>query len=78
MVLQNSYYFTSKIEIKPQLALVIFATMEDYFTSKIEIKPQLLLFSEFRAVYYFTSKIEIKPQPGQIVSYGTYIILHQR
>ena len=41
MVLQNSYYFTSKIEIKPQLDIKCNTLVRYYFTSKIEIKPQL-------------------------------------
>ena len=40
MVLQNSYYFTSKIEIKPQPLGKTKALFLNYFTSKIEIKPQ--------------------------------------
>ena len=35
------YYFTSKIEIKPQQTKIRVVTNHDYFTSKIEIKPQL-------------------------------------
>ena len=34
-------YFTSKIEIKPQLCLCMSVITCNYFTSKIEIKPQL-------------------------------------
>ena len=40
MVLHNSYYFTSKLEIKPQLELNFGPGVPDYFTSKLEIKPQ--------------------------------------
>ena len=62
MVLDNSYYFTSKIEIKPQLWMSRYVLRMNYFTSKIEIKPQLLSAWCCCPQYYFTSKIEIKPQ----------------
>ena len=55
-------YFTSKIEIKPQLRALLIAPLFHYFTSKIEIKPQLVECSTEIFDYYFTSKIEIKPQ----------------
>ena len=63
MVLQNSYYFTSKIEIKPQPWNSREKATKNYFTSKIEIKPQLQSSCTPLYRYYFTSKIEIKPQP---------------
>ena len=62
MVLQNSYYFTSKIEIKPQRILMVLLMSVYYFTSKIEIKPQLPSSELIKSLDYFTSKIEIKPQ----------------
>ena len=36
----EDYYFTSKIEIKPQPSLDNYIPNANYFTSKIEIKPQ--------------------------------------
>ena len=62
---QRIDYFTSKIEIKPQLNAAITALYCDYFTSKIEIKPQPLKSTASFAADYFTSKIEIKPQHGR-------------
>ena len=41
-------YFTSKIEIKPQLFLSVKYCHFYYFTSKIEIKPQLLWLTEIK------------------------------
>ena len=46
MVLDNSYYFTSKIEIKPQRLGYKGVDYTDYFTSKIEIKPQPKLIAD--------------------------------
>ena len=62
MVLQNSYYFTSKIEIKPQPWNSREKATKNYFTSKIEIKPQHAAAIYANMSDYFTSKIEIKPQ----------------
>ena len=59
---KNPDYFTSKIEIKPQLTLRIADSERHYFTSKIEIKPQLRELFHVVDDNYFTSKIEIKPQ----------------
>ena len=39
----EKHYFTSKIEIKPQLRHIHYVRLINYFTSKIEIKPQLLI-----------------------------------
>ena len=51
-------YFTSKIEIKPQLIRTGLRRRQDYFTSKIEIKPQLLPFlpPNFRIILHQRSK----------------------
>ena len=57
-------YFTSKIEIKPQLSTRVRKSAPHYFTSKIEIKPQPEPFYATFGLHYFTSKIEIKPQPA--------------
>ena len=40
MVLANSYYYTPKLEIKPQPGIVATSTFSDYYTPKLEIKPQ--------------------------------------
>ena len=34
------YYFTPKLEIKPQLKAFTTLKLVDYFTPKLEIKPQ--------------------------------------
>ena len=78
MVLDNSYYFTSKIEIKPQLPAVLCRRRLHYFTSKIEIKPQLLNLVRLIVINYFTSKIEIKPQLHGKQVFACLIILHQK
>ena len=57
------YYFTSELEIKPQLEPVILLICCNYFTSELEIKPQPICFLYFYGKYYFTSELEIKPQP---------------
>ena len=62
MVLTNSYYFTSKSEIKPQHLGGQDSLDYNYFTSKSEIKPQHVRASRRFRCYYFTSKSEIKPQ----------------
>lgn len=56
MVLDNSYYFTSKIEIKPQLDFTVPETADDYFTSKIEIKPQLMHFHQLKTSHNINSR----------------------
>lgn len=56
MVLYNSYYFTSKIEIKPQRFVITCLTVTDYFTSKIEIKPQLMHFHQLKTSHNINSR----------------------
>ena len=65
-------YFTSKIEIKPQLHSIESYASANYFTSKIEIKPQPLRLTHSSCSYYFTSKIEIKPQLSRSELYSSY------
>ena len=55
-------YFTSKNEIKPQLAVIVKFRRVYYFTSKNEIKPQHKSEIDYSVCHYFTSKNEIKPQ----------------
>ena len=71
MMYQRVDYFTSKIEIKPQLVFDLDIKVLNYFTSKIEIKPQQGWFLYLRLPDYFTSKIEIKPQPAAIPAITT-------
>ena len=47
MVLANSYYYTTKLEIKPQPSPANVLDGENYYTTKLEIKPQLFLFTGF-------------------------------
>ena len=70
-------YFTSKLEIKPQLSFAICHISFNYFTSKLEIKPQLCGRNKFSNLHYFTSKLEIKPQLGSVIDMFFKIILHQ-
>ena len=71
------YYFTSKLEIKPQQGFLTGVEVVNYFTSKLEIKPQLYRQDYHFQQYYFTSKLEIKPQRGSPKSFAVLIILHQ-
>ena len=43
MVLDDSYYFTLKKEIKPQLVAMRLVGTANYFTLKKEIKPQQMV-----------------------------------
>ena len=49
------YYFTSKIEIKPQPNRIHGKIADYYFTSKIEIKPQQYVCEYVSNHNYFTS-----------------------
>ena len=40
--MEDSYYFTPKLEIKPQQSDGIIKRRSNYFTPKLEIKPQLI------------------------------------
>ncbi len=77
MVLENSYYFTSELEIKPQLKLLIQLFLTNYFTSELEIKPQLSSYLWIAGLHYFISELEIKPQLFSSILTAYSIILHQ-
>ena len=55
-------YFTSELEIKPQLIGSVISFPSNYFTSELEIKPQPTKHGNVRFSHYFTSELEIKPQ----------------
>ena len=78
MVLANSYYSISKIEIKPQLNMLCYIVKLHYSISKIEIKPQRLNVQSILLHHYSISKIEIKPQPCTDVTFRYLIILYQK
>ena len=75
MIFQD--YFTSELEIKPQLRLFHISNLLYYFTSELEIKPQPSMLKTTTKNNYFTSELEIKPQLQQIFFQKLFIILHQ-
>ena len=71
------YYFTPKLEIKPQRSDFFDCDESHYFTPKLEIKPQQGCQAWAGPPHYFTPKLEIKPQHNGFPTPIDSIILHQ-